>query len=779
MKSRRRRKSETTRSQPATHSKAAIANLLHNALAYHEAGQFALAEALYSQILEQQPNYADALHLMGILALQTGRADIAIDYISRAIARNPEMPDYHYNLGLAFSETRDLTQADKHFRTAITLKPDYGEAYNNLGNVVSEQGQLEKAASYYRKAIQLLPTNANAHNNLGTILQRMGKTDEAITHYRKATAIDPRNADSHYNLANALKALNRFSDATKEYREAIVLKPEFVDAHINLGLTLKGVGNLDAAIASYEQALRIESSSAELHNNLANALIGIGRTEEAITHYQEAIRLDPQYAEGYYNLGNALKELGNLAGARHCLQEAIALKPNFAAAHCNLSGVLREEGLVDESLSAAHRALELDPESAIAHSNLFITMHYSADFDAAAIFQEAREFNARHARPVMTVAPQYNNESSPERRLRIGYVSADLRQHPVGFFFLPVLANHDKDHFEIYCYSSVVKPDHFTERFHEYSDEWRHVAWVADAELAELINADSIDILVDLSGHTGGNRLLAFARRPAPIQVTGGGHYDTTGLDAMDYLLTDRFHTPPGSERYFSEELMLLPHCYNCYAPPEYAPSVTELPAINLGYVTFGCFNNLAKVTPTVISWWAKILKDLPGARIRLQTRGLEEPIVQSRYRSLFRSHGIVDHRVELEGKAPHEALLSRYGTVDVALDPFPYSGGLTTLEALWMGVPVITLTGQTFAGRHSTSHLSNVGLQEFVATTPQQYVAMATALARDSDRLQGIRGTLRSHMAASALCDAKGYTRDLETAYRQMWHKWCESRRT
>ncbi len=432
---------------------------------------------------------------------------------------------------------------------------------------------------------------------------------------------------------------------------------------------------------------------------------------------------------------------------------------------------------MDEALSAAHRALELDPDSPIAHSNLFMTMHYSGRFNAVAVYEEARKFNARHAKPLTASALQHSNDCLPERRLRIGYVSADFRQHPVGFFFQPVLANHDKQHFEIFCYSGVVKPDAFTKSFYEYSDQWRNVCWIADSELAEMIRSDHIDILVDLSGHTGGNRLLVFAHKPVPVQVTAGGHYDTTGLVAIDYLISDSFHTPPGSQQYFSEELILLPNCYNCYAPPEYAPSVTKLPATDRGYITFGCFNNLAKITPTVAGLWAKILANLPDARLEVQTRGLEDTATRDRYRNLFESNGIAQDRVGLEGGVPHNVLLSCYGAIDIALDPFPYSGGLTTLEALWMGVPVITLTGHTFAGRHSTSHLSNVGLQEFVTKNAEQYVAVATALTRDSNRLQGIRSTLRSRMAASPLCDTKGYTRDLEAAYRRMWQRWCGSR--
>ena len=294
--------------------------------------------------------------------------------------------------------------------------------------------------------------------------------------------------------------------------------------------------------------------------------------------------------------------------------------------------------------------------------------------------------------------------------------------------------------------------------------------------LFRSIRSDRIDILIDLSGHTRGHRLLTFARKPAPVQLTAGGHYDTTGLDAIDYLIADRFHAPEGAERYFSEALIRLPHDYICYEPPAYAPDVSASPSMQRGNVTFGCYNNLAKLNDEVITLWVKILEHLPSARLRLQTRELNDVPTGERIRGVFAERGIARKRVALHGHVPHEQLLAAYAEIDIALDPFPYSGGLTTLEALWMGVPVVTLTGQTFCGRHSTSHLTNVGLSELVTTTPEDYVAVAVALARDPERLRVLRQGLRERMAASPLCDAKGYTRDLEAAYREMWQKYCEA---
>jgi predicted O-linked N-acetylglucosamine transferase (SPINDLY family) len=401
-------------------------------------------------------------------------------------------------------------------------------------------------------------------------------------------------------------------------------------------------------------------------------------------------------------------------------------------------------------------------------------MHYSPGFDAEALYSEARRWASVHAEALAREQRGYANERSPNRRLRIGYVSSDLRQHPVGFFFAPVFTHHDKEAFELLCYAGVRRPDALTAQFRAHADRWHEVTALTDQALAERIRTDRIDILVDLSGHTRGHRLLTFARKPAPVQVTAGGHYDTTGMTAIDYLISDRFHTPPGAERYFSEALIRLPHDYICYGPPDYAPAVAPSPLAHQGHVTFGCFNNLAKVTPEVIALWAKILQALPGAHLRLQTRELGDAATCARYRALFKEAGVAASRLALYGHAPHRQLLATYGTIDIALDPFPYSGGLTTCEALWMGVPVITLTGHSFAGRHSTSHLANVGLSELVTTTPEQYVAVALALAQDPERLTTLRRDLRTRMAASSLCDARGYTQALEAAYRGMWQRWC-----
>jgi predicted O-linked N-acetylglucosamine transferase (SPINDLY family) len=360
--------------------------------------------------------------------------------------------------------------------------------------------------------------------------------------------------------------------------------------------------------------------------------------------------------------------------------------------------------------------------------------------------------------------------------LRIGFVSADFGRHPVGFFTLELLENHDPGAFTAVCYSCDRRPDAVTERLQAAADEWHEVRNTSHSSLAERIRADGIDILFDMAGHTARNRLPCFARKPAPIQVTWAGYVGTTGLATMDYLLADRHHVPAGEDIHYRERILRMPNGYICYTPRAEAPDVAPLPARTNGFVTFGCFNNPAKINDPLLDAWAAILGRLPGSRLFLKYAEMDDPITRRRVAGRLGLHGIEPSRLVFEPRSPHRELLAAYNRVDIGLDTFPYSGGLTTCEALWMGVPVVTVTGATFAGRHSTSHLSNVGLTETIATDVPGYIATAVALANDPDRLAELRATLRQRTAASPLCGGPRFARDFEAAMRGIWRAWCES---
>ena len=475
------------------------------------------------------------------------------------------------------------------------------------------------------------------------------------------------------------------------------------------------------------------------------------------------------------------------------------LTPNLTEAHNNLGSALKDQGRLDEAVVCYRRALELKPDSAEAHSNLLLTLHYEAGVTLASLAEAHAEYDRRHGdcphfrergdvalhetlrrrengtvplgpAPSRDAITPHRSGRAREERLRLGFVSADLRRHPVGYFLVRVLENLGREGHETVCYSNRILKDDLTHRIQSAVTGWHDVIGKSDERLAEQIRADGIDILFDLGGHTARNRLLVFARKPAPIQITWIGYEGTTGLGTMDYLLADRHVAPEGMEPFIRERVLRMPDGYLCYEPPASAPVVAPLPSLKRGYTTFGSFNNPAKITAEVVSVWAEILRRVPGARLVLKYRGLGDAGVRGRYLELFTAEGVEERRLELLPSSLYAEYLAAYHEVDVALDPFPFSGSATTCEALWMGVPVVTCPGETFASRHTLSHLSNVGLTETIARDRNEYVELAVSLAGDLPRLAALRGSLREKMASSPLCDGKRFAANLTNLLRNVW---------
>ncbi len=404
--------------------------------------------------------------------------------------------------------------------------------------------------------------------------------------------------------------------------------------------------------------------------------------EGAIACYRRALDLKPDYAEAHNNLGNAFKDQGKLDGALACCRRALELKPNFAEAHNTLGNALKDEGMLDEAVACYRRALELKPDWAKAHSNLLLTLQYCTGVTPVALAEAHAEYDRRHAAPLRSAFAGHEKVRDTHGRLRLGFVSPDLGAHPVGYFLVRVLENLSHQENETICYSDRTVKDGLTRRFQAAATQWRDVTGMSDQRLTEQIRADRIDVLFDLAGHTCYNRLLAFARKPAPIQITWIGYEGTTGLAAMDFLLADRHVVPEGTEHYYREHVLRMPDGYLCYDPPDAAPPVGPLPSLKTGHVTFGSFNNLAKITPEVVAVWAKILRRVPTARLVLKYGGLGDPVVKRRYFDLFAAHGVEPQRLELLPPSPYAEYLAMYQQVDVALDPFPFSGSATTCEA-------------------------------------------------------------------------------------------------
>src|ERR1700722_12119131 len=681
------------------------------AKAHHQSGGLTQAEALYRQALERDPNHTESYHFLGLLAHQIGRSDIAVAMIAKAIALNGRDPALHNNLGNILRAQGKSDEAAASYRLALALSPNYADALGNLGNVLKDQGKLAEAIAHYRRALALKPDFVDAHNNLGNALKNQGKLEDAVACYRRALALRPNFADAHNNLGNALKDQGRLEEAAQSYLRALALRPQFPDAYNNLGVALNDQGKRDEAEASYRQAFSIDPNFAPAHYNLGNLLKERGRLDEAAMAYGRALAARPNLADAHNNLGNALKDLGRAAEAVECFRRALALKPDFAEAHNNLGAALvdlgnpdeaatalrraialrpnlagafgnlgnadKDVGRLDEALASYEQALRLNPHSAETHSNLLMTRHYLPCVSSAEHLAAARRFGRdfEGSAPART----FSNDRTETRRLRIGYVSGDFRQHPVGYFLARVLEARDPAAVEIFCYANQVKTDDMTGRLRRAADHWRRIFGLSDTETAALVSQDAIDILVDLSGHTAKNRLPLFVLRPAPVQVSWLGYFGTTGLDSMDYLVMDRWAAPPGEEQWFAEAVARLPHGRFCYAPPDYAPDVVDPPALAKGYVTFGSFNNVAKIGPEVVNLWAAVLQATPQSRFIIKWKSLDEADARCRLAEAFVATGVDPERLELRGFSPHAEMLAQYREIGIALDPFPFGGGLTS----------------------------------------------------------------------------------------------------
>jgi len=712
------------------------------ALAHHQAGRLAEAEPLYRQILAVQPSHADALHFLGVLAHQVGRSDVAAEMIPKAIALCPGNPAAHSNLGDVYRKLGRRGEAIASFRTAIRLKPDYAEAYSNLGNVLCEQGQPEEAAAACSTAIRLRPDYAEAHSNLGNALRAMDRSDEAVAEYRRALECKPDHAEAHNNLGVALNDRGRFEEAAAACRRALQFRPDFTDALYNLG----------------------------------NALKGQARAEEAIAAYRRVLQADPGNAKAHNNLGIALMEMGNLEGALAAFRMALERMPSYAEAHNNIGNVLMRQGHVGPALAAHRSSFQLKPDYAGARSNLLLGLHCLPAADPQVAFAEHVQWAQAHEEPLKKRIIPHPNDRTPGRRLRVGYVSPDFREHSVAYFIGSLLAAHDPGQVEVFCYADLARDDAVSLRLRAHAAKWRSNTGMTNEQLAGQIRGDGIDILVDLAGHTSGNRLLVFARKPAPVQVTYLGYCDTTGMRTMDCRLTDAHADPPGTtEHLHTEKLLRLPDSAWCFRAPDAAPPVAPLPARCEGHVTFGCFNARHKMNDELFALWVRILQTVPGSRLLLKNFSFQDPGVQRQAHEFFTRTGIESERVELLGWLPNPAdHLGTYSRIDIALDTFPYHGTTTTCEALWMGVPVITLAGRTHASRVGVSLLSNVGLPELISQTSEEYVQIAAGLAADLPRLAELRQSLRQRMQSSPLMDAPRFARNVEAAYRKIWVEWC-----
>ncbi len=705
-----------------------LAGQFQAALQLYQQGRLAEAESLFLKLRRLAPSSGDVLHLLGLVAYQTDRCEQAVSYLkegARLMSRSPEIMN---SLGVVLNKLGKNQEAVEAFRRAVELRADYPQAYNNLGNALKDLTQVDEAIEAYEQSLRIRPGDAEVLSNLGNAFREQGRTDDAIAAYEKALAVNPAAAPIYRNMGNALRDRGRVEEAVRAYEQALRLKADFVEAHNDLGNIFKNTGRFAEAIREYEAAIALRPAYHEAYVNLGNVHREMGFAEKAIEFYRAALRIKPEFAEAVSNLGNALKDLGDLTSAIEAYQAALAIEPRLANTH----------------------------------SNLIYTRQFVSTSTLSSVLVDHAEWNRVHVSPLRGKRFSFPSGNGAGGDLALGFVSGDFRRHPVGYFLVGILENLSGKDCKIICYANQTENDDMTDRFRKSAHVWKNCAHLPDEVLAESIRQDEVDILFDLTGHNERNRLLVFARRAAPVQISWAGYMATTGVETMDYIIADRHEIPPESEQYYAEKVLRMPHSFVCYEPPDYAPPVLPLSAFAKGYVTFGSFNILCKLSPDVVNLWSAILHQTPGSRLVLKTKELSSEETRRRCADLFLRHGITSDRIDLVGGTPHREHLDCYNKVDIALDPFPFSGSTTTLEALWMGVPVITAPGETFASRHSLSFLSTVGMTETIADTPGHYAAIAKELAGNLDHLSQIRESLRDRFRSSPLCDGDAFANHL-----------------
>lgn len=680
---------------------------------------------------------AHAWKMLGFAQLTRGDVADAISALKNGIALDACDADLHGYLGVACHQIGLLKEAEAHYRRALELAPDTVALVGNLAINLQDQGRTEEAESFYCKLLNIDQNSVMAFNNLGLIQFAKGEFSKAEASFRSAITLAPILAEAHNNLGNALYNQGRSSDAVASFCRAVELRPDYAEAYSNLGGPLKSLGRLAEAESCLRRAIDINPNYAEAHNNLGLALNEQGRLMEAEVAYCKALTCAPRFADAYSNLGNLLKDMGRFAEAEESLRNALVIAPNFWKAY----------------------------------DNLLYLLNFGAE--ASYAFAEAREYGRRVGSAAKRRFSTWQN-TAPEKTLRMGIVSGDLRKHPVGYFLDGILAQIDHSRIELVAYPTHVSEDQLTSRIRKCFSEWKPLVGLSDEAAATQIHSDGIDVLLDLSGHTAHNRLPVFAWKPAPVQASWLGYFATTGVQEVTYLIADELGLPVHQHDYFTERIWYLPHTRLCFTPPHDAPPVSPLPAILNGYVTLGCFQPLAKVSNEILAVWGQIFSALPTAHLRWQCKQFGDVGLVSETLLRLEKFGLTAHRVALQSSVSRADYLAAHANVDMILDTFPYPGGTTTCEALWMGVPTLTLCGETLLARQGASLLTAAGLDAWVAESLADYHAKAIAFASDVEGLFSLRCDLRDRVAASPIFDVRQFAINLESALWGMYNDSC-----
>ncbi len=657
---------------------------------------------------------------------------------------------------------------------AVSQDPSHARAWCALGAAQRRLVHMDEAKDAYDKALQGDPEYAQAWSNLGEWYLARGEALAALESFEHALKLDRHLLEALNNRVAALYELGRFTEAEAEANLAIERHPEVAALYVNLGNVLLHTGKARAGVKAFRRALECDPACAEAHMNLATMFGETYHIGETLDFIQNEIALKGESAQRLASLALAQHAKGDFAAAEVNCRKVLEMQPGNVSSLITLAGCMSVRADHRSATEMYERALSSNPKMPAIYSNIAFNATYRPELSPAEVFDCHLEWARRFESPDSDVVFVHPVMDQPDRPLRIGYVSGDFGIHPVGFLLRDVILNHDRDLFEIHCFSMMRKEDEITVTIRESADAWHDSLLSSDEELAKEIFDLGIDILVDLSGHTAYNRLPSFALKPAPVQATWIGYFHSTGLKSIDYFITDPYTSPAGCGQLFSEIPVWLPHSRFCYSPPAYAPEVAPAPVLEKGYITFGCFNRVEKLVEPVIAAWSEVLKALPESRLLLKAGALNNDMVRENLLARFSAYGVPRDRLELQGPTSHIEMFEQYGEVDIALDPFPFNGGMTTLEALWMGVPVVCVAGQGVVARQTVSVLTNIGLQELAFADVSAYIQGAVRLACDVVRLGVLRQTIRQRMIDSPIMQSAQFARDLEASYRRMWLARC-----
>lgn len=782
------------------------AELTAAGIAHLERGEAAAARDAFEQAIAAEPFRADRHVNLAYAHQLLGDETAAQVHLKRALELDPDSFDARYMLAGILEGTRDFAGAGVQLAAATRLRPDFLDAWVDLARVSAAAGDFAAARAAIARGRAIGPDDPRLHMYMGNLAMEDGKPEPAEASYREALKGLVGSPEVLGNLSRALLAQKRVDEALDCLDRALAAAPDALPLLVQRGIALKAAGRLDESATVLARALAIDADHAEAINTLGTVHAERGRLDEAIALYRRAILLRPELPGGYGNLGLALYQRGDVSEAVVVYRQGLAIKP-VAEIHDNLAIALQKQGVVDEAIEHYHRALALQPDNVntrcnlaaalvegggpqdairayreilsykpdhlIAHSNLLFNLSVDPATSVEDYLAEARRFDAKLQRtPLRPATPDEN--AGTGRPLRVGFVSADLRAHPVGYFLEGILRAMDPLRFALYGYPTIAQTDELTARIRPLFSGWRQLKGLDDETAARAIRADGVDILIDLSGHTADNRLPMFAWKPAPVQATWLGYFASTGVSSIDIVLADPLCVPPGAEGQFTESVWRLPDTRLCFTPPAEGsvPAVAPLPAATRGHLTFGCFQRLPKLTDAVLALWGQVFSAVPDARLLLQSHQTGRALYANQILDRLAQAGIARERVTIRGPAHRSVYLQSYGDIDIVLDTFPYTGGTTTCEALWMGVPTITLTGATMIARQGLAMMTAAGLPEWVARDANDYVSIAGRWAGDHRGLAALRADLRSRLPSTPLFDPRRFAGAFQDTLEAVWHR-------